>query len=633
MAKKSDKKNTQRQPLSAKKKAVFYAITFSIPVLFFLILELVLRSTNYLGDTELFVDPNIPTAEYLIPNPNFAARYFFYTKTIPNPSIDVFLKEKPENGYRVFAMGGSSAAGYPYGFNGTYSRIVGDVLQDAMPDREVEVVNVGISAISSYTLFDQVDEIIEQKPDAVLIYAGHNEFYGALGVGSNENLGAFPGFVRFYLKLQRFKTFMLLRTMIVDSGKWFAEKFSGESIDQSATLMERIVDSRSIELGSPQHKLAMIQFESNINAIVSKFKEKGITVFLGSVGSNLKDHSPFVNITDGEQPPALDVFNEAKGAYENQDYQAALEKFTYAKDLDGLKFRAPSEINSIIKTTAEQNENVRYVPSNEEMEQFSENGIIGFDLMLEHLHPNQQGYFLIGKAFSTAILEDLNIKPSQDINAYKDRMYFSDFDHRIAWHRVETLKQSFPFVLGEKPEPYFRSYKTKDIADSLAFRTVHSTLQWDKAKVELADYYLKTGQPDKAVLEYLGLIRNQPWNDSPYVFAARIYLDQNNFDAAEPFLRKAYEINPNDAFITKMLGAIEVQKGNPLKGIEYLEASRAINPNDPQMLYNLSGAYGTSRQFEKALEIADQVIQINPNFPGIQAWRQQLVTILRQRGN
>ncbi|MFV1884346.1 MAG: tetratricopeptide repeat protein [Balneola sp.] len=633
MSKKSGKRKRSKQPLSAKKKVFFYAITFSIPVLFFLILELVLRSTNYLGDTELFVDPNIPTAEHLIPNPNFAARYFFYTKTIPNPSIDVFLKEKPENGYRVFAMGGSSAAGYPYGFNGTYSRIVGDVLQDAMPDRKVEVVNVGISAISSYTLFDQVDEIIEQDPDAVMIYAGHNEFYGALGVGSNENLGAFPGFVRFYLKLQRFKTFMLLRTIIVDSGKWFAETFSGESVDQNATLMERIVDSRSIELGSPQHELAMIQFESNINAIVSAFGKKGIPVFLGSVGSNLKDHSPFVNITDGEQPPALEIFNEAKSAYESQDYETALEKFIYAKDLDGLKFRAPSEINAIIKATAEQNEHVRYVPSHEEMKQYAENGIIGFDLMLEHLHPNQQGYFLIGKAFSTALLEELDIAPSQNINNYKDRMYFSEFDHRIAWHRVETLKQSFPFVLGEKPEPYFRSYKTKNIADSLAFRTVHSSLQWDKAKVELADYYSKTGQPDKAVLEYLGLIRNQPWNDSPYVFAARIYLDRNNFEDAEPLLQKAYKINPNDAFITKMLGAIEVQKGNPLKGIEYLEASRAINPNDPQMLYNLSGAYGTSRQFEKALEIADLVIQINPNFPGVQAWRQQLVTILRQRGN
>ncbi|GAB5409455.1 MAG: hypothetical protein BalsKO_18200 [Balneolaceae bacterium] len=630
MAKKSDKRTQKKEALSTKKKTLFYAITFSIPVLFFLIIELVLRSTNYLGNTDLFIDPKIPTAEYLIPNSNFAARYFFYTNTIPNPSIDTFLKEKPNNGYRVFAMGGSSAAGYPYGFNGSYSRIVQDVLQDAMPNRKVEVVNVGISAISSYTLFDQVDEIIEQKPDAVLIYAGHNEFYGALGVGSNENLGGFPGFVRFYLKLQRFKTFMLLRNIIVDSGIWFAETFSDKKIDQSATLMERIVNSRSIELGSPQYKLAMVQFESNLSAIVNSFSEEGIPVFVGSVASNLKDHAPFVSINDGEQLPASQVYKEANNAFENDEFTQAREKFTQAKDLDGLKFRAPSEINEIIQSISSESQNVTYVPSEEEFVSFSDEGIIGFELMLEHLHPNQQGYFLLGKAFSKSILEFNNLEPAQELDAYKDRMYFSEFDTRVGWHRVAILKQSFPFVMGAKPEPYFRSYNPESMADSLALRVVHSNKQWDVAKVELAESYKRQGRFEDAIREYKGLIRNQPWNDSPYVFAARIYLDQNDFGNAEPLLLAAYAINPNDAFITKMLGAIEVQKGNPVKGIEYLEVSRSINPNDPQMLYNLSGAYGTNRQFEKALEIANQVISINSNFPGIQAWKAQLQSLLNR---
>ncbi|MEQ9310103.1 MAG: tetratricopeptide repeat protein [Balneolaceae bacterium] len=630
MVERSSNKNQPKAPLSSKKKVLFYTITFSIPILFFLIIELVLRGTNYLGNTDLFVDPNIPSAEYLIPNPNFAARYFFYTKTIPNPSIDAFLKNKPENGYRVFAMGGSSAAGYPYGFNGTYSRVVQDVLQDAMPDREVEVINVSISAISSYTLFDQVDEIMEHKPDAILIYAGHNEFYGALGVGSNENLGGFPGFVRFYLKLQRFKTFMLLRNIIVDSGIWFAETFSDEKIDQSATLMERIVNSRSIELGSPQYELAMAQFESNLSEIVTKFGEEEIPVFVGSVASNLKDHSPFVSIEGGDQPPAKQVYEEAIQEYENQNYAKALEKFTLAKNLDGLKFRAPSQINEIIKSTASDYDWVQYVPAEEELVKFTSDGIIGFDLMLEHLHPNQQGYFLLGKAFSESILSYNEIVPDQNLNTYKDRMFFSEFDVRVAWHRVATLKQSFPFVMGAKPELYVKSYSAISLADSLAVRTVHYNKNWDESKVELAQAYQKQSRYDEAILEYRGLIRNQPWNDSPYVFAARIYLEQNDFDNAEPLLLNAFEINPNDAFITKMLGAIEVHKGNSVKGIEYLERSRKINPNDPQMLYNLSGAYGTNLQLEKALETANQVISINPNFPGIQAWKAQLQSLLNR---
>lgn len=627
-----------KEPLPLKKKVLFYGITISIPFLFFLVLELILRSTNYLGNTELFIDPNIPTDEYRIPNPNFASRYFFYTNVIPSPSIDVFLAEKPKDSYRVFAMGGSTAAGYPYGFNGTFSRVVDDVLQDAMPDKNVEVVNVGISAINTYTLYDQLDEIIEHKPDAVMIYAGHNEFYGALGVGSNENLGAFPGFVRFYLKLQRFKTFLFLRTIIVDTGKWFASAFSGKEVKESGTLMERIVDSRSIELDSPKYELAMIQFESNISTIIETFEEEGIPVFIGSVASNVKDQEPFVDITDGEQPSALATYQEAQNALEIDDFGTAKEKFDLAKDLDGLKFRAPSEINEIIKDQADQNPLTTYVPVHEAFEENSDEGLIGFDLMLEHLHPNQEGYFLIGKTFSEVILNDLEKRGitrseirNEDWNNYFEKMYLTYFDHRVQWHRISTLKQGFPFVQGPKPTPYQFSYSFTDYVDSLAYASVHENLGWDRAKVEVANYFESSGQIDLALAEYYGLIRNQPWNDSPYVFAARLHLDRNEFDKAEPLLRKAYSINTEEPFITKMLGAIELNRGNAKTAIQLLEESVAINPKDPQALFNLSGAYGTDQQFEKAMETAQRVQELSPNFPGLRGWMLQLEQIIKSR--
>lgn len=625
--------NNASKELSIRKKIVFYSIICSIPVLFFVLLEIVLTLSNYKGDNALFIDPGIPTQDYLMPNPNFASRYFFYTNTIPSPSTDVFLAHKPDNGFRVFAMGGSSAAAYPYGFNGTYSRIVHDVLKDAMPDKTVEVINLGISAVNSYTLFDQVDEIIEQKPDAILIYAGHNEFYGALGVGSNENLGGFPSFVRFYLKLQRFKTFLFLRSIIVNTGKWLAITVGGEEYDESATLMERIINSRSIELNSPKYDLAMIQFQSNLNAIITKYRHAGIPVFIGSLASNLKDHKPFVDIIDGNQPSALSTFNKANEAYESGNIDQAKQLFNLARDLDGLKFRAPSKINDIIKITTENFDDVNYVPVEENLAASTSDGLIGNELMLEHLHPNQKGYFIIGQSFAKSLLDHLNIELihlPQHLDDYFDDMYLTEFDHQIAYHRIRILKQSFPFILGNKPEPYEFSYRTTGKADSLAFRTVHAGLNWDEAKVELAAYYQSIGEENKALLEYFSLARNQPWNDSPYVFAARIYLDNNNFSKAEPLLRTAYEINEHDAFITKMLGAIEVQKGNAKEGIRLLEISRSLNPRDSQMLYNLSGAYGINREFEKALEIALLVRKQNPNFPGNEAWIKQLENIINR---
>lgn len=623
--------NTIELPI--KKKILFYGITLSIPVLFFALVEITLRSVNYLGNTDLFIDPGIPGNAYLVPNPNFAARYFFYTRTIPSPSIDVFLKHKPENGFRVFAMGGSSTAGYPYGFNGTFSRVVDDILSDALPDREVEVVNVATSAISTYTLADQVDEIIEQNPDAILIYAGHNEFYGALGIGSNENIGAFPGFVRFYLKLQRFKTFLLLRDWMTDVSIWMGEVF-GNTERVSGTLMERIIKSQAIGLNSTEFDLAMRQFESNMSVIARKFGEKNIPVYVATLASNIKDQPPFVSVADGN-PPADSVFQRATLLLQNKEYARAKQQFVWAKDLDGLKFRAPSQINEIIRSLPETFSHVHTVPVLDALEAATETGIIGDDLMLEHLHPNQKGYFIIGKTFAEHVLNDLEKSfTTQPVDISTDYYYrnmrLSEFDHAIAHHRVKTLKQGFPFQERET-ELYQFSYRPANVPDSLAFLTVHKNKPWDEAKVELADYYERNHAYDKALTEYMGLMRNQPWNNSPYIFAARIHLARNNNDEAYPLLQKAYTLWPEDAFTTKMLGALELEKGNTQKAIQLLEESRALKPRDPQTLYNLSGAYGKSQDFEKALELADLTMEINPSFPGIQGWRAQLISIINSR--
>jgi tetratricopeptide (TPR) repeat protein len=620
--------------LDPRKKAIFTAIAISIPFVLFAILEIALRIGNYRGDTRLFIEAEIENVEYMLPNQNFASRYFFYTRTIPNPSQDLFLKNKPGNGFRVFVMGGSTAAGYPYGYNAMFSRTVRDALMDVMPGSEVEVINVATSAINTYTLYDQVDEILEFDPDLILIYSGHNEYYGALGVASNESLGGFPGFVRLYLKLQRLKTFLLMRDAITSVAGQLAERSGQSGMDPGGTLMERIVAEQAIEYGGPVYELGKRQFESNLNAIVKKFERKDVPVFIGSLASNLKDQPPFVSVSSDNHPDAMDVYREAQALYESGEFENAKEAFIQAKDLDGLKFRAPEAMNDIIREVAER-PNVYYVPVLEKFSEFAENGIIGEDLMLEHLHPNDRGYFLLGMSFVDALAENNFLGRAtatgnlQNYQSYYDRMYLTEYDRQIAEHRVRILKSGWPFVQGERLPNYALTYEPVSLPDSLAFRVVHHGMHWDRAKVELADQYNAQGQWQLALLEYDGLVRNQPWNDSPLVYAARLHLDRNNFAEARPYLENAYKINQQSAYINKMLGAIEVNDGNLERGIELLNKSLQINPDDPQALFNLSGAYGLQRDFQKAREVLDKLIAINPNFPGARQWNQQLRSLER----
>ena len=99
------------------------------PYLAFLLLETGLRWGNYMGLSLVFRS-GIGNNEYYLPNP-FCRPLFLLCKNRPKSFNRRFQAGKnPDT--RVFAVG-SSAAGYPYGFNGTYSGVVKD-MQDRMPD-------------------------------------------------------------------------------------------------------------------------------------------------------------------------------------------------------------------------------------------------------------------------------------------------------------------------------------------------------------------------------------------------------------------------------------------------------------------------------------------------------------------
>src|SRR3990172_10902472 len=274
---KTPKKELQPKPvreISAAKRRLFSAITFSLPVLFLVILEAALQLFHYGGNRALFVSTPDESSVYYGINTEAGRRYFFWGNFVPTPRKDLFLKKKPPNGYRIFVLGGSTTAGFPYGNNVTFTRILQRRLADTFPNRRIEVVNTAFTAINSYTILDFMDEILEQKPDAILIYAGHNEFYGALGVGSMESLGRNNNFVRAYLKLQRLKTFILLRDAIRFIYNLFGSASEDDSInDPMETEMSRIVKEQTIPFGSSLYEAEKDQFRSNLHSILQKSKE------------------------------------------------------------------------------------------------------------------------------------------------------------------------------------------------------------------------------------------------------------------------------------------------------------------------------------------------------------------------
>ncbi|MBT8399977.1 MAG: SGNH/GDSL hydrolase family protein, partial [Rhodothermia bacterium] len=368
------------------KKALFYLLTLLLPVLFFVLLEAGLRAAGYGKSYPLFV-PVEGYPQYLRPSADVAGRYFEKIENLPGIPFDSFKARKDSSAFRIFVQGGSTAAGFPFYFGGSFPDMLEQRLLQTFPGRTIEVINTAMAAVNSHTLADFVDEVIAQDPDLVLIYAGHNEYYGALGVGSSESLGRSPRIVRLYLKLRRLRVVQGLRSVLAGVVGAISGAQSSED-DSGGTLMKRMVGEQRIPFGSSLFFAGLRQFEFNLSDILARYDAVGVPVLIGSVVSNERDQRPFMSglspktdeesfqsslrtvtkhmasadtsaalagirqLIEIDSLAAMPFYLEAKLLDRPGSYDRARLSYKRAKDRDELRFRAPEEINRIIREAA-----------------------------------------------------------------------------------------------------------------------------------------------------------------------------------------------------------------------------------------------------------------------------------------
>lgn len=616
----------QRSPktISPSRKRLYILIMLLLPFLFFAVLELSLRIFNYGDYPKLFVSIPDENSPYYGINVSIGKRYFYWSSFSPTPRKDLFLKEKPKNCYRIFVLGGSTTAGFPYGNSLTFARILNRRLADTFPDRYIEVVNTAMTAINSYTIADFMDEILEQKPDALLIYAGHNEFYGALGVGSMESLGQNHFLVRAYLKLQRFKTFILLRDAIRWIYKLFgqdpAENLSAK--DLMETEMSRIVKEQTIPFGSDLYEAGKEQFHSNLLSILEKSKEAGIPVLISQLVSNIRDQKPFISVNNDKDQSADVVYNLARQLEGKSEFEKAKKNYIKAKDLDALRFRAPEDFNRIIDTLAKEF-SVSVVPMKSYFESISTNGLVGNNLMNEHLHPNIDGYFLMADAFYNAMkhekLIDSNwqkstVKPS---SYYQNHWGFTKLDSMYASLSILQLKGGWPFK-KKGPNVALYNYIPKTKEDSIALNILTTGKQTlELGHMELARYYESKKNYEQAFQENKALIYTVPKLDLFYESTLKVLMNTRQFKRALLLFEDALKYN-RSGFIYKWIGQLHVAIGDTQRGIIILEKARVLLPGDAQLLFNLTRAYYNSSQLKKGDAILTQLKSMSINKAAIE---------------
>jgi tetratricopeptide (TPR) repeat protein len=623
-------KRLNAMQVSVKRKYIFPLITICIPILFFVILEMGLRLFNYGNNLDLFISAGGEYSEYYKCNPIVGRRFFHSKYSIPNPANDLFLKEKPKNCYRIFVIGGSTAAGYPFGANLMFSRILNKSLSATFPDKTIEVINTAMSAINSYTLLDFTDEIIKQSPDAVLIYAGHNEFYGALGVASTESLGKYQSVKKLYLGLQKYSTFQLIRDIVVTLKSKISSNQKG--INSSTTLMERLVREQSIPYGSDIYNLGVKQFEGNIRDIVDKFHKKGVRILLSELVSNVHDLPPFKSIKTDKFPRANDVFKQAISLEKQYKMIEAKSHFYQAKDLDALRFRASEDFNAVIHSIAKEFD-VVVVPMKKYFEKNSINGMIGKRLMLEHLHPTINGYFLMAQAFYETMKAKKNISNKWELLGKKNvvstlrSIMYTEIDSIYGNLRIQILKGGWPFKPKTAPNRALQNFKPTTLLDTLAVKVwVDNSFNLERAHHQLAEYYEKQARYDLAFKEYSALMNLTPYNVSPYLKTAEALIKMTHYQSAVIVLRQSLEIKET-AYAYKWIGSILLQQNKAKQAIPYFKKAKQSQDQDAQLTYNLSVAYFLNQNFKQARNELNNLQQLAPDFPDPMNFKSKITAV------
>jgi tetratricopeptide (TPR) repeat protein len=354
------------------------------------------------------------------------------------------------------------------------------------------------------------------------------------------------------------------------------------------TLMKRMVANKDILFDSPEYKLGMQRYEQNMGDLLKKTQKKNVPVFLSDLVSNVKGLPPFNSVATDELEAAMDVFNRAQKAEQNDDYETARELYYQAKDLDCVRFRASEEINEIIDRLSQQY-NTHKVDMLARFKEGSFNGLIGNELMTEHVHPTIHGAFIMAEAFFSEIkksqlLGEPDKFKNTSLEYYKRNWGYTELDSLLGHHRVQNLKGFWPFVKDVKDELNYRqTYQPKSKLDKLAFNAMKNPeVSLSDVRLDLAREYEKSGEFYKAYKEYESLVCTNPYIAINYRDAANNLLQLSDLPNALAHFQKSLEYE-SSYFAYYRSAEIYLIMGDYNRAIDQFKQAYPLAPEDNRL--------------------------------------------------
>jgi tetratricopeptide (TPR) repeat protein len=584
--------------VSRRKIRLFGTLAILLPLLLLLLAEGLLRAVGYGHDTGLFVkDPD--DGAYYVMNPYASSLYFSDSVNATKGNIERFPVQKAPGTLRIFVLGESTTAGYPYMHNGSFHRWLLYRLLHDFPDKKIEMINVSLTAVNSYTVLGFGKQIPDYEPDAVLIYTGHNEYYGALGIGSTSRIGGNRSVVKAILWLRRFRLVQWMEQCI----HFFGSLFSGKTTDTRENLMQRMAEKQTIPVGSKDFYAGVNQFRENMDALCRVMSDRKIPLFLSTLVSNEKDQPPFISATGNDPSTAGHQFRLGDSAYRAGDYTLAKRAYVQASESDLLRFRAPDTLNGIIRQLCrEYRGNTHLVDARSLFESHSPHGILGKETFLEHVHPNLYGYALLSDAFyrsmktaglfsslpagSSTASDSAGSAPGNSVNqhpgfALSGEMPFDSLLQRMPVTRVDSLNGAYQIMMLKTRWPFHEPIPAGFVRgnspeEQLAGALAVGRINWLDAMDQLFKVRMRSGDKKGALQVAEATMLENPENKTYLTFCGRLSFEAGYWPDAIMYFKRLYRQDSSTANALNLLLAY-IKTDEPQQALGLLNERPELN--------------------------------------------------------
>jgi tetratricopeptide (TPR) repeat protein len=542
--------------LSRRRRIIFRLICVCLPLLGLALLEGGLRLFGWGGYSDFFRELSLPDgATLVVSDVAGSSNYFYANREKPGTNDEfAFVMPKPAGTTRIFLCGESAIKGFPQPRAFAAAAFLDQMLQESWPDRQVEVVNLGTTAVASFPVLDIVKQAVQYDPDLIILYAGNNEFFGAYGVASVNQGLASPALLAMQYRLRSLAIMQALQQLV------------GKSADlKGRTLMEAMIGDVYIAPDSDLRDGAARLLGAHISKIAAISKAKGIPLLICLPAANERGLAPLGEsrldgLSPAQQKSIGDQLSQAASQLQDApekarevlrevlrkapqhaeahflmaqcqealgDTDKALTHYRAAVDFDTMPWRPPTRsVDAILRAAKENNVPVCDVAAH--FRQADSEAGIGWELMDDHVHFSLKGQYELARAMASALASfetPLQVRAEQieqlpDLETLSQRLGHNRYD---AYGVAVQMRQIFaiPFMQKSNPDAFRRWSDQISEAES----------EMPPSILEVAKKWQEKGTHTGAMRPLSGMV-------------ARVLMRERKFDEAGELFRAAQRSVP-----------------------------------------------------------------------------------------